>query len=395
MNVKKIFHFTAIILLCLAIVAIVLDIKVSGLPIAMPAKQNFETQKVIVEQDEMLSVSFARTRLPISDYGLVLAELRKYMDVNLGAPDDFYEIRFLPSSRNWFSFAYYPKAGDEFFLIKKDKDGRITSSKQKLSASISTQEKIGKVDTSLISSMSQKDIKPEIALAFSDIFAGRFDFLTEVKNGDEFKLIYEEEIVNKKHTVLSFSIKIAQYKVKGGPIYTAIYYKSPDGKTAGYYDINGNSLNTKFLYSPIQYKNAFDKIITASIRSNFTIDYAAPKGTPVSSIADGTILIITEDSDFGRRIIISHGEGRESSYAHLADFAEGIRSGATVNKGQLIGYVGDTASPGNEHLSFGFTIHDEPVNYYEMLRNEPARKLAGDDKANLSEITSKYRKFLE
>jgi murein DD-endopeptidase MepM/ murein hydrolase activator NlpD len=395
MNVKKIFHFTAIILLCLAIVAIVLDIKVSGLPIAMPAKQNFETQKVIIDQDEMLSVSFAKTRLPISDYGLVLAELRKYMDVNLGAPGDFYEVRFLPSSRNWFSFAYYPKTGDEFFLIKKDKDGRITSSKQKLSASISTQERIGKIDESLGQSMSQKNIQPEIVLAFSDIFAGRFDFLTEVKKGDEFKLIYDEEIVNKKHIVIAFTIKIAQYKVKSGPTYTAIYYKSSDGKTEGYYDVNANSLNTKFLYSPIQYKNAFDKIIMPNVRSNFTIDYTAPKGTPVSAVADGIVLIITEDSSFGRRIIISHGEGHESSYAHLSDFASGIGSGATVKKGQIIGYVGDTASPGNEHLSFSFTIYDEPVNYYDVLKNEPVQKLTGDDKANLSEIITKYRKFLE
>ncbi len=99
------------------------------------------------------------------------------------------------------------------------------------------------------------------------------------------------------------------------------------------------------------------------------IDIAAPSGTPIYAVADGTIvakLPPSESGGAGNYIQINHGKGIISEYMHQSKFASGIKVGSKVKKGQLIGYVGNTGNSYGAHLHLGFIINGvrrDPLNY--------------------------------
>lgn len=114
-------------------------------------------------------------------------------------------------------------------------------------------------------------------------------------------------------------------------------------------------------------------------RTHAAIDIMAPRGTPVLAAADGTILKLHQGATGGIAIYHLDTDGRTRYYyAHLDGYAEGLREGQAVRRGEVIGYVGDTgnAAPGNYHLHFSIALLDDPrrwwqgenLNPYPLLR---------------------------
>ena len=109
--------------------------------------------------------------------------------------------------------------------------------------------------------------------------------------------------------------------------------------------------------------------ILNSIRAHKGTDYAAPQGTPVVAAGDGRITWASRNGSFGKLVVIQHGDRFETKYAHLNDYAKGVKKGARVRQGQVIGYVGSTGGATGPHLHYEFlmdgvhrnsrTIHDK------------------------------------
>jgi murein DD-endopeptidase MepM/ murein hydrolase activator NlpD len=400
MNVKKIFHYIAWIFLSLAVVATVLDFKISKLPfINKPDQQlTFDTETIAIQSGDVIATSLSRSSFPVSDYGMVLSELKKYMDINRVSPNDFYEIRYYPQSKSWFSFSYYPANSIEFYSVKKSSEGDLFSSVETLQTSIIESKKEGAIESSLWEGMRSKGVSPEVILEFADIFAWQIDFLTDTQKGDEFKIVYEETILNKKNTVHLAIIKAAQYK-SANRIYDAVFFESADGKRKGYFDLDGKSLQSLFLKAPLQYRRISSYFTGARfhpvlkyVRPHSGIDYAAPEGTPVSTIADGTVINVARDEAYGNFITVRHSNGYESSYGHLSKFASGLRKGLSVKQGQVIGYVGKTGIATGPHLDFRVRQNGRLINFLS-IKQPPQATLTGEDKASFSETVSKFKAF--
>ena len=215
----------------------------------------------------------------------------------------------------------------------------------------------GTVSDNLYESMRRSGCSPALILRFADVFAWDVDFLTEVRNGDQFALIFEESIGRLYSN--EYTIHAAWYLGERGER-SAIHYTPSEGMAA-YFNENGESVIRTFLRSPLNFSRissgfSFSRMhpILRIPRPHLGVDYAAPTGTPVVSIADGTVTSAGWRNGFGKTVLIRHAGSCETQYAHLSRYGPGIRKGAAVVQGQVIGYVGSTGLSTGPHLDFRF-----------------------------------------
>jgi murein DD-endopeptidase MepM/ murein hydrolase activator NlpD len=157
--------------------------------------------------------------------------------------------------------------------------------------------------------------------------------------------------------------------VVGGRCFQAFYYTLPDG-SQGYFDSKGNSLQKLFLKAPLSYTRISSTFtyrrfhpILKIYRPHLGIDYAAPTGTPVCSLGDGTITYLGRRGGFGRFIAVRHNRHYKTTYGHLSRFAKGLHSGSRVTRGEVIGYVGSSGMATGPHLDFRFYRDGRPINF--------------------------------
>jgi murein DD-endopeptidase MepM/ murein hydrolase activator NlpD len=104
------------------------------------------------------------------------------------------------------------------------------------------------------------------------------------------------------------------------------------------------------------------------------IDIAAEKGDAVRAPADGTVTKAGMGTGYGREVIVDHGHGIQTLYAHLSGFA--VVAGQDIRKGDILGYVGSSGHSTGPHLHYEVRIHETPVNPAKYLHAMPSKQLA-------------------
>ena len=347
-----------------------------------------EVETVVFQPGDVFGKTFEQTKLSKQESNRILNELKKYININKCKPNDFYEITYSTNTdieETWTNFKYFPE-GQYFYSIDKSTDNVLTSEKVALQTTSQIFEVSGTIENSLWESMSASEIKPAIILAYADMFAWQIDFLTDCRQGDKYKLIYEVKTLEKKDTVLSSEIIAGQY-ITTTSTNTAIQFINSKGDE-GYFDENGKSVKSAFLKAPLQFKRIssyFTKKrfhpILKYYRAHEGIDYAAPIGTPVSTIGDGVVTKSQYSGGYGNLVIVKHPNGYETYYGHLSKYGKGIKKGVRVKQGQVIGYVGATGLATGPHLDFRIKKNGSFFNYLTM-KMPPTYTLTGKDKEN-------------
>ncbi|MEW6602272.1 MAG: peptidoglycan DD-metalloendopeptidase family protein [Nitrospirota bacterium] len=223
----------------------------------------------------------------------------------------------------------------------------------------------GAIKNNLFSSIGGSGMKRMLALELSDIFAWDIDFNTDVRNGDEFRIVVEGNFLDDRFR--KFGDVLSAEFVCGGEKYKAYRYEY-DG-TAGYYDEKGRSLRKAFLKAPLNFRrisSGFSRSrlhpILKIYRPHHGIDYAAPVWTPVSAVGDGTVMFAGYKRGYGKLVEIRHPNGYRTLYGHLSKFGKGAKNRAKVKQGEIIGYVGNSGLSTGPHLHFEMKINNRPVN---------------------------------
>lgn len=234
----------------------------------------------------------------------------------------------------------------------------------------------GEITGSLYQSLLNLGEKPNLVAAYTEIFDWEIDFFSETQPGDSFVIL-----VLRKHIdslLVGYGpIIAARYKGAVGE-FTAFRFTDPEGNT-DYYNPDGLSMRKLFLKSPLRFSrissffgNRFHPI--RRLRAlHQGIDYAAPIGTPVSCVADGRVISAGWSGGYGRLVRVGHRDGYETRYGHLSGFGKGVKTGAPVSQGQIIGYVGSTGLSTGPHLHYEVRKFGNPVN---PLRLNPPRAAA-------------------
>ncbi len=214
----------------------------------------------------------------------------------------------------------------------------------------------GEVETSLYDAMLGAGGDGETVARVADLLAYDVDFLTDPRPGDRFDVLVEETWAEGEPVGAS-TILLARYEGERAR-QTAYRFLLPDGR-ADYYDAAGSSLKKALLRSPLNYRRVSSHFshrrlhpIRRTYHAHLGVDFAAPAGTPVVAVGAGTVTFAGYKGANGNLVIVKHSNGYETYYLHLQRVARGIRRGARVEQGQLIGGVGMSGSATGPHLDF-------------------------------------------
>ena len=224
----------------------------------------------------------------------------------------------------------------------------------------------GAITTSLWDSMTAAGVPPAAILDYADIFSWSVDFLTEVRGGDRWAMSWDYK-TDPAGKVVAQRITAALYDGQETGRKAAAAWKD------GYYDEEGQSLRSMFLRAPLQYRRISSYFtnrrfhpVLKYYRPHQGIDYAAPTGTPVSAVADGTVTFSGWKGGNGRLVMLKHGGGYLTTYGHLSRFARGLKRGRRVAQGDVIGYVGSSGLSSGPHLDFRVKLNGTPLNFLKM-----------------------------
>jgi murein DD-endopeptidase MepM/ murein hydrolase activator NlpD len=247
----------------------------------------------------------------------------------------------------------------------------------KLTEQVSIGGEISARTPSLVGALEASGQRIELALALAEIFSGELDFNSDLQPGDSFRLVVERS-TRVDGSSPSYGPVLAAELVNARRQLQAVRFVSPDGR-AGYYDAQGNSLTRFFLKSPLKFEprvtSGFSRSrrhpILAYNRAHNGVDYAAPAGAPVAAVASGVVTFAGWAGGGGRTVKLRHAAGYESEYLHLSTIADGIRAGARVAQGALVGRVGSTGLATGPHLHYGLRRNGAYMNPVLAHRNMP------------------------
>jgi murein DD-endopeptidase MepM/ murein hydrolase activator NlpD len=237
--------------------------------------------------------------------------------------------------------------------------------------------KSGEIKTSLFAATDAAGIPDGVAIQLADIFGGDVDFHRELRRGDRFAVVYET-IDFDGRTVRSARVQAAEFSTRK-QTFRAIWFQDPWGR-GGYYTPEGENLRKVFLRSPLEFSRVTSGFgirrhpILQQWRAHQGVDYGAPTGTKVKATGDGVVAFAGRRSGYGNLIVLRHHGGFSTYYAHLRDFARGLRAGKRVGQGETIGYVGQTGWVTGPHLHYEFRVHDQNRNPLTMVF-QPAQPL--------------------
>jgi murein DD-endopeptidase MepM/ murein hydrolase activator NlpD len=229
---------------------------------------------------------------------------------------------------------------------------------------------------SLVAAINGTGENVTLAIALAELFAGDIDFDHDLQPGDEFEVVFE--VVVREGARAGYGDITAATFTNQGKTFSAYRYQVPGGKPA-FYDADGRSLKRFFLASPLKFEPrvtsgfSFRRLhpVLGYTRPHYGVDFGAPTGAPVVAIAEGVVEQARFTAGGGNTVQIRHASGYESEYLHLSAFGAGIRAGAHVSQGQLIGRVGATGLATGPHLHFGLKKNGEHVNPLAEQRKHP------------------------
>ena len=251
------------------------------------------------------------------------------------------------------------------------------------------------INSSLWNDMLAAGGSPELIMNLADIYQWSVNFFT-LQKGDRFRTIYTQSICDGEFVGID-TVHFSLFDGYGYKQTAAVRFETAEGGNT-YWDKGGVSLKRMFLKAPLKYNRVSSRFsysrrhpVTGKIKPHTAVDYAAPTGTPVHAIGDGTVTKCGWDpTGGGNRIRIKHNMGYESSYMHLSKFASGIRVGTRVTQGQLIGYVGATGTATGPHLDFRIWEKGRPIDPLKL--DSPASDPL--DSAYLRDFDALYGKYM-
>jgi len=266
----------------------------------------------------------------------------------------------------------YSRSSIERYLLRREDgpDGELVASAYQPEIEVRTARLAGLVQTSLYDAMRQLGESGELAHDFAEIFAWDVDFSRNVHPGDEFRLLYERRVLveeGREEYLGPGRILAARYS-NADADYDAVYFETAKDR-GGYYRLDGSSVERQFLRAPLNYRRISSRFSANRLhpvykvrRAHPAIDYAAATGTPVWSVADGTVIFRGVLGGLGKTVKVRHANGYVSFYGHLSRFPKGLSVGERVRQKQVVGFVGSTGVATGPHLDFRMQYHGRYIN---------------------------------
>ncbi len=284
----------------------------------------------------------------------IAKNLKPLVNVRKVRPGASFEVR-LNSQGSFLNFTY--EAGPlDVYQITTDSEGRWRPEKKVISVEKYWTRVSGEISSNLFEAMDRLGERDTLVLDFAEIFAWEIDFHSDLQPGDRLGIIVEKYYV--QDTFVKYG-RILYAEIEREKRKHQAFFFHPAGQRGDYFTARGESVRKGFLRSPLKFtrissgysKSRYHPILGGN-RPHLGVDYAAPSGSPVWAVADGTIATCGWNGGYGKQVVIRHPGGYQSIYGHLSRFAPGMARGKSVSQKQIVGYVGSTGLSTGPHLDF-------------------------------------------
>lgn len=327
----------------------------------LPA-DSFIIETGVVKSNQYLSQILNAKGVGMGDIDRIAKKSKPVFDVRKIRSGNNFTFFLSPDSLNEARYFVYENTPTEYFVYELFDTLNVYRGEKEVKSRLRTAQ--GVVKSSLWNAMVNNGLNPMLALELSDIFAWTIDFFA-VQKGDRFRVIYDELFVDSTFIGIG-EIYAVQFDHYGQENYAFRFFQD---ERFDYFDETGVSLRKAFLKAPLKFSRISSRFSNGRMhpvlrirRPHHGIDYAAPKGTPVMSIGDGTIIARAfQRGGGGNYVKIKHNSVYTTTYMHLSGFGKGIVQGARVKQGQVIGFVGSTGLSTGPHLDFRVHKNGSPV----------------------------------
>ncbi len=299
------------------------------------------------------------------------------------------------ANENFVSF-YYDINKDEQLVIEQQ-DNQFDIYRQAIPYTVEVEVIGGLIQSSLFSTIAKIGESSKLVMKIMDIFAWDVDFIRDIRQNDYFIAIVEKRY--RDGNLAGYGNLLAAQFSNRQQVYFAFRFNDGDGQD-NYFDENGKSLRKAFLKAPLKYtrissgytKRRFHPVLN-KWKPHLAIDYAAPTGTPVRAVANGTIIQKSRDKYNGNKIRLRHPNSYETTYIHLSKFARGMKKGRHVKQGEVIAYVGMTGIATGPHLDFRVFKNGHAINPLKM-KSTPAKPISKANKAAFAALVAQLQQQL-
>ena len=318
------------------------------------------------------------------------------------ACDTVFDVRKLRAGNSW--SAYYADSTNLRYIVYDNSRTRQTVFQIQDSLAvwrydkqIETVQKTADVTitSSLWNDMIAAGASPELIVDLADVYAWTVDFFGLQKD-DRFRVVYTENMCEGESVGID-RINYAEF-LRGDVCLPAVYFDQGDGGNK-YWNQKGESMRKAFLKAPLKFTRISSGYslhrlhpVHGTVRPHTGVDYAAPTGTPVHSIGDGTVLSAGwGKGGAGNMVKIRHNSVYTTAYLHLSKMA--VKAGQRVSQGQVIGYVGMTGTATGPHLDFRVWKNGSPVNPLK-LESPPAEPIKAENLPALDSLCAMWQQVI-
>ncbi len=241
----------------------------------------------------------------------------------------------------------------------------------------------GELRGALESSIRRAGGPASLAESMAKVLQWDLDFNRDLRVGDRFEILFDELLLDGQLQGVD-RIHALRYRNRDRWLeaYRFADEEPAEGGSNRYYDADGQPLRRQFLRSPLPYSRVTSRFSLSRFHPvlkrrmpHYGVDYGAPVGTPVRATADGTVVSAGTRGGGGRTVRLRHANGYLTAYLHLSGYAQGVRAGARVDQGQVIGYVGSSGLSTGPHLDYRVQSNGRWVNPATLV-SEPVPPLA-------------------
>jgi murein DD-endopeptidase MepM/ murein hydrolase activator NlpD len=340
---------------------------------------------LLVKRGDTLEVLFRRNGLSLTDLAAMVAIPDASRALKILKPGDRLEIAHRDGQ-----VLSLRRELDEIKLLSIDRaDSGFAANTIEREVDIRTTGAHGEIRTSLFEAGTTAGISDRTTMDMAGIFEWDIDFIQDVRVGDTFTVIYEE-LWRDGVKLRDGQIVAAEY-VNQGKSFRAARFSDASGRV-GYYTPEGRSVRKAFIRAPLNFTRISSNFnpsrrhpVLNSIRAHRGVDYAAPTGTPIRAAGDGKVLFRGVQGGYGNTIILQHGGNITTLYGHLSRFGS-ARTGARVNTGDVIGYVGSSGLATGPHLHYEYRVsgvHRNP----RTVTLPPAEPIAAERETEFRAMT--------
>ena len=335
--------------------------------------------------DTILNILLAGGATP-NEAHEAIAALKPHYDPRKLKPGQELTMRFAPgeSHKERLLGIVVPVSFREDVAVERNNDGSFAANQIEKPVQFQVAYAGATIDSSLYEAGLNQGVPATLMAELFKLYSYDVDFQREIQPGDSFEILFERYIDNYDQPVHTGAVTYAQLTLSGRRL--RLFYYKPQNGEADYFNENGESVKKALLRTPVDGARLSSRFgqrlhpILGYTTMHRGVDFAASEGTPVMAAGNGTIEFAAPNAGYGNYVRIKHTSVYATAYAHLNGFAKGIRTGAQIAQGQVIGYIGSTGLSTGPHLHYEVLFGGTQINP-TAVKMPSGRKLEGQEQA--------------